>query len=1046
MSAFTDVFIKRPVMATVVNLLLLLIGVLAIAKLNVREYPNIQNAVVVVTTAYPGASADLVRGFITTPIERSIASADGIDYIQSESKQGFSIITVRLRLNYPPNDALTQITSKVDKVKNDLPPQAQVPVLEINSGTGFAAIYLAFSSDTMDGNQITDYLTRVVQPKLSTLEGVQSADILGARTFAMRVWIKPQKLAAYGISPGQLQNTLAEQNYLAAVGNTKGAWVVNTLSANTDLKTVDEFKDLVIKRDGLRLVRLRDVADVVLGAEDYDGSVKMGTSNATFMGVYALPNANVIDVVKRVRAAFPEIQSQLPRGLDARIPYDSTIYINDSINEVIKTLAEAIAIVVVVIYLFLGSVRSALIPIVAIPLSLIGGCFLMMLFGFSINLLTLLAMVLAIGLVVDDSIVVVENITRHIEEGLTPFQAAIKGGGELVGPVISITITLMAVFAPVGLQGGLTGLLFKEFAFTLAGAVFISGVVSLTLTHMMCAKILKPNTDPKGLAKRLDAIFEKLKQGYKKSLDAALNMRVRLYIIAAILLLSIFPMYILSQKELSPTEDAGFMLAIGQAQPNASVEQTEMYANRMLAAMEKYPETKQVFSIIGLQGRNASFIGWVLKPSAERKRTTMELQPFMQKELHEIPGLSGGAFIPPSLPGAGSGLPVQFVVCSTAEPERVAQVADELLARAIKSGKFYFGDTDLKFDQPQTDIIIDRDKAARLGVNMQTLASDMGTMLGGNYVNRFAIEGRSYKVIPQVTRVWRLTPDQLDSYYVSGPQNGSQNDAGAGNKTLVPLSAVASLKQSVQPRSLTRFQQLNAATISLLPANGVSLGDAYDYLSAQAKEIFPQGFSQDTNGELRQYVQEGNSLVVTFILAILIVYLVLAAQYESFLDPFVIIMSVPLAIVGAMVFIFLGAATINIYTQVGMIALVGIIAKNGILIVEFANNLRAKGMEARQAVEEAAAVRLRPILMTTFAAVFGVVPLLLAQGPGAVSRFSIGLVIATGLSIGTIFTLYIIPALYMLVAPLKDRLRAASKDNTAEKFEIYESEKKNTDH
>ncbi len=1013
--SFTDIFIKRPVLATVVNLLILLAGFLAISKLNVREYPDIQTAAITVTTAYYGASADAVQGYITTPLEREIASADGIDYIQSTSSQGMSTITARLRLNFDSNAALTQITAKVNRAKGDLPREAENSIIDVAGADAFAAIYLSFASSTLDSNQITDYLSRVVQPKLSTVQGVQKAEILGARTFAMRVWIKPDRLTAHGISPTQLRDILTSQNYLSAVGSTKGAWTVSNLSAQTDLRSVDEFKNLIVKEEGGKVVRLRDVADVVLGAEDYDSSVKMGSQNATFIGVYALPNANVIDVVKRVRAVFPDIQSQLPQGLTAIIPYDSTIYINDSIQEVVKTLIEAMLIVVVVIYLFLGSLRSVLIPVIAIPLSLIGGVFLMMTMGFTINLLTLLAMVLAIGLVVDDAIVVVENIHRHIEEGMTPFDAALKGAGELVGPVIAMTITLLAVYAPIGLQTGLTGALFKEFAFTLAGSVLISGVVALTLSPMLCSKILRHDPSPNGFAHKLDAFFEKVRGKYVQVLAASLAKRRSMYIIAVLFVLALFPFYAMSSKELAPTEDRGFMMSVVQTQPNSSIEQTETHVDRLIRALEKYDETKQVFGISGAMGRNTAFVGWVLKPSGDRHRTTQQVLPDMQKELSKIAGGNGGAFIPPSLPGGGQGLPVQYVVSSTADPKRVAEVANELLGRAMQSGKFYFGDTDLKFDQPQTDIVIDREKAAALGINMQQLGQDLGTLLGGGYVNRFAIEGRSYKVTPQVTRERRLTTSQLDSYYIAG-----------ANGKLVPLSSVAKLKESVQPRDLRRFQQLNAATVSLLPANGVSLGDAYDFLNKEAQKIFPQGFTADTAGELRQYVQEGSSLVTSFILAIMVIYLVLAAQYESFKDPFVILMSVPLAVTGAMVFIFLGFATVNIYTQVGLITLVGLIAKNGILIVEFANQLRAKGKSAIEAVEEAASIRLRPILMTSFAMIFGVVPLLLAHGPGAVSRFSIGLTIAAGMSIGTLFTLFVVPAFYVLVAKNEKRSDAVS--------------------
>jgi multidrug efflux pump len=1003
---FTDIFIRRPVLAIVVNLFILLAGFQAIAKLNVREYPKVQNAVVTVTVAYPGAPADLIAGFITTPLEREIASADGIDFVESSSTQSLSTITARLRLNYDPNDALTQITAKVNRVRGELPAAAEDPVIDVSVGETTAAMYISFFSPTLDGNQITDYLTRVVQPKLSTVQGVQKAEILGARTFAMRIWLKPEKLNAYGISAAELRGILQAQNYLSAVGKTKGSLISINLNARTDLSTPEEFEKIIIKQEGERIVRLGDVADIVLGAESYDSSVKVGSRNATFMGIYALPTANVIDVVKRVREIYPDIVSQLPSGLSSAIPYDSTKYINDSIKEVVKTLIEAILIVIVVIYLFLGSFRSVLIPIIAIPISLIGGVFLMMLMGFTINLLTLLAMVMAIGIVVDDAIVVLENIHRHIEEGMAPLEASLKGAAELLGPVITMTLTLVAVFAPIGLQGGLTGQLFSEFVFTLAGAVLMSGVVAITLSPMMCGYILKPHTQASSFAQKVDSIFSVLKANYLKALHTTLEQRRSVYAIAGIMLLAIPLLYSCSKAELAPTEDRGFMLSVAQAAPTATIEQTSLYTDRLIKAIESYTESQYVFSIIGgFGGANSAFIGNVLKPAGERHRSSMQLLPSLQQELAQIPGISGGLFIPPALPGAGRGLPVQYVVCSTDSPERVAAIAQELLHRAVATGKFYFGDTDLKFDQPRTDIIIDRDKAAAVGINMSQIGADLGSMLGGAYANRFAIDGRSYKVIPQVTRVQRLNTDQLDQYYISNADG-----------KLLPLSSVAELRQSVQPREIKRFQQLNAATISLLPAQGVSMSQALEILNREAKAIFPQGYTADYNNELRQFVQESGGLVVTFLLSVIVIYLLLAAQYESFRDPLIILISVPLAVCGALVFTYLGFTSINIYTQVGIITLVGIISKNGILIVEFANELRRQGRTLREAVEEAAATRLRPILMTTFSTVCGVLPLLFASGPGGVSRFSIGLIIATGMTIGTFFTLFVIPAFYILIS------------------------------
>ena len=1006
---FTEIFIRRPVLATVVNVFLLIAGWQAIQSLTVRQYPETKNAVVTVSVAYPGANADLVRGFVTTPLEREIASADGIDYVESVSRQNSATITARLRLNYDPNDALTQITAKVNRVRGELPAASEDPVFEVSVGETTASAYIGFYSSSLQGNQITDYLSRVVQPKLSTIEGVQKAEILGARTFAMRIWLKPDRMAALNLSAADVRSVLASQNYLSAIGQTKGSMLSINLTAHTDLRSAEEFRNIVIREaDGVQ-VKLRDIADVVLGAEDYNSAVKFSGENGVFIGVYVLPTANSIDVIKRVREVMPEIQSQLPTGLDAKIVADFTEFINDSISEVMHTLIEAMVIVILVIYLFLGSLRSVMIPIVAIPLSLVGACALMLALGFTINLLTLLAMVLAIGLVVDDAIVVVENIHRHIEEGLSPFAAAIKGAHELVGPVIAMTITLAAVYAPVGFQGGLTGALFREFAFTLAGSVVISGFVALTLSPVMCARILRHNPNPRGFENFLNKSFDKLQNAYERLLHGALNARPAIFIVAALVMISIVPFFRMTKQEAAPPEDSGMILMQVEAGATATTEQTLMFADQLAEMLrENYPnETQEIFEIIGRGGvPNSAFVGWRLKPWSEREKSAQQLLVEIQRRVTGIAGAKIAAFLRPPLPGSAGGLPVQVVVGSTESPERVAEVSGELLQRAMQSGLFAFGDTNLKYDQPQVEIEVDREKAAALGINMQAFGADLGAMLGGGYVNRFAIEGRAYKVVPQVTRLARLNPEQLANYYIS-----------TGNGSLVPLSTIASFKYTTQPRELRRFQQLNAATLSFAPAPGVTQGDALAWLNAEADSFFPQGFTIDYNGESRQFVQEGSSLMGTFILAVIIIFLVLAAQYESFRDPFIIMMSVPLSIAGAMVFLFFDVATLNIYTQVGLITLVGLITKHGILIVEFANKLQEEqGMSVRHAAEHAAAVRLRPILMTTAAMVLGVLPLLRASGAGAESRFSIGLVIAAGMSIGTLFTLFVVPAFYTLIA------------------------------
>ena len=1013
---FTDIFIRRPVLATVVNLLILLIGWRALSLLNVRQYPVSNSAIVTVSTIYTGASADLIQGFITTPLEKQIASADGIDYLESSSAPSVSMITAHLRLNYDPNAALTQITSKVNKVRNQLPADAFDPVIDVQVGQSTASMYISFYSDQLEANQITDYLTRVVQPRLAAVNGVQSAQILGGRTFAMRIWLKPDRLTAYGLSPVQVRQALAANNSLAAVGATKGSMISVNLNAATDLHTADEFKQLVLMEKNGAIVRLQDVADVVLGAESYDSSVNFGDKHATMVAINVLPTANALTVIKDVRGVVPDIVAQLPAGLDALIMYDATAYISNAIDEVVTTLVEALAIVIVVIFLFLGSMRSVVIPLVAMPLSLVGACFLMLVMGFTINLLTLLAMVLAIGLVVDDAIVVVENIHRHMEEGLSPLAASLKGAQELAGPVVAMTITLAAVYAPIGFQSGLTGTLFREFAFTLVGAVIISGIVALTLSPMMCSKLLTHDANKKGFAHFLDKTFDKLRDRYERLLHGLMDTWPVMLIIPVVSMLLIVPFWSMTKQELAPDEDQGFMIVMSTGAPNSGIDQTTLFAKENVKIIEQFPETAQVFQAVGFPSYNGAFTGMAFKPWNKRTRTTMQVLPEVTAKLNSVAGLKNFVFTPPALPGGGSGPPVQFVVLSTEDPLRVAQVADELVQRAIKSGLFYFADTDLKFDQPQVDIQIDRNKAADLGVNMQQVAADVGSMLGGGYVNYFNIQGNSYKVIPQVVRMSRLNPEQLGDYYV-GTSHGS----------LVPLSTFATFKYKVQPQALKHFQQLTAATIQAMPRAGVSLGQALDFFNQEAKTALPQGYGVDYGGQSRQYFQEGSSLIVAFIFGAIIIFLVLAAQFESFRDPLIILLgSVPMTLVGALAFLFLGTASINIYTEVGFITLVGLISKHGILIVQFANQLQLEGHSKRDAVQHAAGVRLRPILMTTAAMVLGVMPLVIATGAGAASRFNIGIVIVTGMTIGTCFTLFVVPAVYMLIAGDRRRLNPVS--------------------
>jgi multidrug efflux pump len=1020
---FTDLFVKRPVLAIVVNLVILIAGLQAIRSLSVRQYPRSDIAVVSVSTVYVGASADLVRGFVTTPIERVIASADGIDYMESTSAQGLSTILVHLKINYDTTAALTQIQAKVAQVRNDLPPDAQIPVIDLETAdTEFAAVYIGFASADLDQNQITDYLTRVVQPKLSAISGVQRADILGNRTFAMRLWLKPQEMAARGVSPSDVRDALAKNNYLSALGSTKGSMVSVNLIANTDLRNPDDFRQMVIKQQNGVVVRLGEIADVQLGAENYDQDVRFNGETATFMGIWVLPTANSLEVIRNVRKELPAIQQQLPTGMKLGVPYDSTEYIQDAINEVLHTLAETLLIVVVVIFLFLGSFRSVLIPVIAIPISLIGAVFLMLLAGFTINLLTLLAIVLSVGLVVDDAIVMVENVERHLQLGKSPFQAAKDAARELVGPIIAMTITLAAVYAPIGIQGGLTGALFREFAFTLAGAVIVSGVVALTLSPMMGSKLLRAGDADRGFAGIVNRRFESIRNLYTRLLTGTLNYRPVVLTVWAVVAVLMIPLYMFSQHELAPAEDQGVVFGVIQSSANSTLDQTNLFTQQVYDVYHSFPESGSIFQITNPGG---GFGGMVTKPWSQRTKTAQQLLVESSGPLSKIAGVRVIPLTPSPLPGGGN-FPVDFAIVSAAEPEQVSQLAEQIVQKAMASGMFIFADTDVKFDQPQTQVVFDRDKLRSQGVDLSQAGADLSTMLGGNYVNRFSIQGRSYKVIPQLRRMDRLTPEQLSQIYVKGSAD-----------KLVPLSTFATLKTTTEPRSLNKFQQLNAVRIQgVIPPN-VPLDKALTFLEDQAKQVLPQGFTVDYAGESRQLRVEGSKFLGTFLLSAILIYLVLAAQFESFRDPFIVLAgSVPLAISGALVFSFLNFTTLNIYSEVGLITLVGLIAKNGILIVEFANHLQETGLSKLKAIIGAANTRLRPILMTTAATVCGHFPLVLAKGPGAGARNSIGIMLVSGMIIGTAFTLFVVPSIYMLVAKTHTALEKSDEMALNEPAEV----------
>ncbi|WP_373987640.1 efflux RND transporter permease subunit [Duganella sp. BuS-21] len=999
---FTDIFIKRPVLASVISLLIVVLGLRSLFSLPINQYPKTQNAVVTISTTYYGADAATVAGFITQPLESAIAQAQGIDYLSSSSNSGVSTITATLRLNYDSNRALTEITTQVNSVRNQLPQQAQQPVLTVQTGQTTDAMYMGFYSDTLPTNNVTDFLARVVKPKLDSIQGVQTAELLGARQFALRAWLDAGKMAAHGVTATEVSAALAANNYLAGLGSTKGQMVTVPLTAGTDLHTVEEFKQLAVKQAGGAIVRLEDVATVTLGSENYDFNVAFSGVRSVFIGIKVAPEANILDVAKRVRLAFPAIRDQLPSGLTGEIVYDSTEFINTSIDEVVKTLVEALIIVTVVIYLFLGSFRAVIVPVVAMPLSLIGTFFVMLMFGYSINLLTLLAIVLAIGLVVDDAIIVVENVDRHMKAGMTPFDASIVAARELGSPILAMTVVLIAVYVPIGFQGGLTGALFTEFAFTLAGAVAVSGIVALTLSPMMCAQFFDHSQDEGKFVKAIDRVFDKVHNGYLRLLHSLLNTWAVLIAFGVVVFLLLILMFKMSQSELAPEEDQGIVLSQVVGAPTATSDQMQAYAKQIFEVAKSLPEYEQMFQITGVPTTNSGIGGVLFKSWDKRTRSAHEIQQELQAKWNGIAGGRVAAFQFPALPGS-SGLPVQFVITTTEPFENLNTVAHAVLDKAQKDNKFYFADVDLKIDTPQARVDVDRDKLATLGLTQQDFGTAMGAALGGGYVNYFSIAGRSYKVIPQVQQVDRLNPDDVLDFYIKTPSGD-----------MIPASTVATIKYSVQPESITRFQQLNSATIS--GVTGSSQGEIQQYLRDALKEVAPSGYSADFSGESRQYAAESGGFLVTMLFAVIIVFLALAAQFESFRDPIVILFSVPMALFGAMTFIFLGFASINIYTQVGLVTLMGLISKHGILIVEVANHLREAGKSKREAIEEAAATRLRPILMTTAAMVFGVVPLVIASGAGAAGRHAMGLVIFTGLSIGTLFTLFVVPAMYMLLA------------------------------
>ena len=1054
-------FVDHPVQAVVVGLVVLLLGAQAIARLNVRQYPETTSGTITVVTPYIGASAATVRGFITTPLEQAIATADGIDYLTSSSAQGTSVITADLVLGADPDTVVAQILTRVREVANRLPESAENSVVTVSTGGDDASMYLAFRSDVLSPAEVSDYLNRAVRPRIETEQGIERAQVFGAESIAMRIWLDPRRMAALGIAASEVREVLERNNFLSALGETENAALTVPLDADTNLESVEAFERLVVRDDDDALVRLEDIATVRLGAESYDSSVVFDGEPAVFVGVSATPEANLLDAVARVREVLPEIRERLPAGIEMTLVHDATVAIRSSIDEVVSSLIEALAIVTFVIFLFLGSLRAALVPGVAMPLAIVGAFFLMQLLGYTINLLTLLALILAIGTVVDDGIVMVENASRHVEDGATADEAAKRTVRELAGSIVAMNLVVLAVFAPIGFMGGLTGQLFTEFAYTVAGATLISGVVALFLSPMMCARLLRARErddaggsdagdggdggsgadDGRGWKARalhrarapsrwVNAGFEKTSSGYDTMLGHALDHRWIVLGVGALALASLYPLFASAQRELEPPEDGGFLIVTANGDPNVSIGQLERWTSRLLDEILAKDPVEHAFFVNGGgrpgSGASEAFGGIPLKDWSEREQSQQALQPVMQGIAARSAGLQAVVISPPSLPGGGGGPPVQFVIGAIEEPRAVLENSQAILAAAKESGLFAFVDSDLKFDRLQGTLEIDRERAAALGVDIARLGGDLSTMLSAGYVNFFTYDGRSYRVVPQVDPDFRLRPEQLNTFYVAagngagdgtGDGTGDGGGSGAGGG-LVPLDAFASLEESVQPRRLLRFDQLNSATISGVPAPGVSIGEIVEFLEARADELLPASYVTDWAGQTRQFVDESSSLLTAFALAIALMYLVLVAQYESFRDPLVMLVSVPMSLAGALAFFALGVVSINIYTQIGLLALAGSIIRHGILLVEFANDIQEEdGLERREAMQKAAALRLRSILMTTLATIVGLIPLLVASGgPGAASRFAISFTLGVGMLIGTVFTLFVVPALYTVIA------------------------------
>ncbi|QIA64582.1 multidrug efflux RND transporter permease subunit [Vibrio astriarenae] len=1021
---FTDVFIKRPVLAVSISFLIALLGMQAMFKMQVREYPDMTNTVVTVTTSYYGASADLIQGFITQPLEQAIAQADNIDYMTSSSVLGTSTITVNMKLNTDPNAALSDILAKTNSVRSQLPSEAEDPTVTMSTGSTTAVLYIGFTSDELSSSQITDYLERVINPQLFTVNGVSKVDLYGGMKYALRVWLDPAKMAALDLTATDVMGVLNANNYQSATGQAVGEFVLYNGSADTQVSNVAELENLVVGSINGNIIRLVDIAKVTLEKSHDVYRASANGQEAVVAAINAAPSANPINIAADVLDLLPQLERNLPSNISMNVMYDSTVAINESINEVIKTIVEAAIIVLVVITLFLGSFRAVLIPIVTIPLSLIGVAMVMQAMGFSWNLMTLLAMVLAIGLVVDDAIVVLENVDRHIKLGESPFRAAIIGTREIAVPVIAMTLTLGAVYAPIALMGGITGSLFKEFALTLAGAVFVSGIVALTLSPMMCSKMLKANEKPSKFEQKVHSVLDRMTERYANMLKAVMLHRPVIIGFAIIVFATLPMLFKFIPSELAPAEDKGVVMLMGTAPSNANLDFMQNTMNDVNEILSDQPEVAFAQVFTGVPNSNQAFGIASMVPWSQREASQSEVANRVSGLVANVPGMAVTAFQMPELPGAGSGLPIQFVITTPSSFESLFTIASDILAEVTASPLFVYTDLDLNYDSATMKISIDKDKAGAYGVSMQDIGITLSTMMADGYVNRIDLDGRSYEVIPQVERKWRLNPESMNQYYVR-----------AANSNAIPLGSLITIDVVAEPRSLPHFNQLNSATIGAVNSPGVAMGDAINWFEDIAQSKLPSGYNHDYMGEARQYVTEGSALYATFGLALAIIFLVLAIQFESIKDPVVIMVSVPLAICGALIALAWGAATMNIYSQVGLITLVGLITKHGILICEVAKEEQLHNkLSKMDAVMEAAKVRLRPILMTTAAMIAGLIPLMYATGAGAAQRFSIGIVIVAGLAIGTLFTLFVLPVIYSYLAEQHKPLPVFVEDKDLDKL------------